>query len=216
MWARVVTRRGGHSLLCSSAHRCPRSAVACLYLAHATHCRLVHTGAARAHCAAVAMSASGGTSSDGASAAPVAMSAAPATSTGAGAGAGAGSAGAGSRDGVRFIDVGANLVDTMFQGEYRGSQKHEPDLDVVLERAWAAGLEKIVVTGTSLAESRQALEVCTSVAYGAGAARVATSTRHASSPPHAWTAAVFASTARSQARPAVLHRWCPPDQLRPV
>ncbi|CAN0556053.1 unnamed protein product, partial [Ectocarpus sp. 8 AP-2014] len=43
-----------------------------------------------------------------------------------------------------FIDIGANLLDDVFQGRYHGgSQKHEPDLDAVLERASAAGVEKV-------------------------------------------------------------------------
>lgn len=44
----------------------------------------------------------------------------------------------------RFIDIGANLLDDCFQGRYNGgSQKHEPDLDAVLERASAAGVEQV-------------------------------------------------------------------------
>lgn len=43
-----------------------------------------------------------------------------------------------------MIDIGANLLDECFQGRYNGgSQKHEPDLDAVLERARAAGVEKV-------------------------------------------------------------------------
>lgn len=43
-----------------------------------------------------------------------------------------------------FIDIGANLLDDVFQGRYHGgSQKHQPDLDAVLERASAAGVEKV-------------------------------------------------------------------------
>lgn len=43
-----------------------------------------------------------------------------------------------------FIDIGANLLDDVFQGRYHGgSQKHEPDLNAVLERATAAGVEKV-------------------------------------------------------------------------
>lgn len=43
-----------------------------------------------------------------------------------------------------FIDIGANLLDPCFQGRYNGnSQKHEPDLDAVLERARTAGVEKV-------------------------------------------------------------------------
>lgn len=45
---------------------------------------------------------------------------------------------------VSFIDIGANLLDDCFQGKYNGgSQKHEPDLDGVLERASATGVEKV-------------------------------------------------------------------------
>ncbi len=40
---------------------------------------------------------------------------------------------------------------------YHGSQKHAADLDAVLERAWQQGVERIIITGTSLEESTQAL-----------------------------------------------------------
>ncbi|KAA0190305.1 hypothetical protein HAZT_HAZT009137 [Hyalella azteca] len=56
-------------------------------------------------------------------------------------------------------DIGANLCDGMYQGEYHGSKKHAPDLDAVLARATHAGLEKIIVTGTSLQESREAVQL---------------------------------------------------------
>lgn len=52
----------------------------------------------------------------------------------------------GQKTGVRFIDIGANLLDDCFQGRYNGgSQKHEPDLDAVLDRAAAAGVEKVTL-----------------------------------------------------------------------
>ena len=59
----------------------------------------------------------------------------------------------------RYIDIGANLLDDMFQGEYRGKKAHPPDLDDVLERAAAAGVERIIVTAGSLEESKAALEL---------------------------------------------------------
>ena len=53
-----------------------------------------------------------------------------------------------------FIDVGANLLDGMFKGEYNGSQKHAPDLEQVLERAWEAGVSHIIITAGNLDEAR--------------------------------------------------------------
>lgn len=45
----------------------------------------------------------------------------------------------------------------MYSGVYNGSKKHEPDLNNVLSRAWAASLDKIVITGGNLKESAEAL-----------------------------------------------------------
>lgn len=59
----------------------------------------------------------------------------------------------------RFIDIGANLTDEMYQGIYHGSKKHEADLSHVLKRAWEAGLSKMIITGTSLSDSKAALEL---------------------------------------------------------
>ncbi|XP_068217552.1 deoxyribonuclease TATDN1-like isoform X2 [Palaemon carinicauda] len=59
----------------------------------------------------------------------------------------------------KFIDIGANLTDEMYQGIYHGSKKHEADLDQVLKRAWDAGLAKMIITGTSLSDSKTALEL---------------------------------------------------------
>ena len=40
---------------------------------------------------------------------------------------------------MRLIDIGANLLDTMYQGEYNDKHYHAPDLEDVLERSWRAG-----------------------------------------------------------------------------
>lgn len=45
-----------------------------------------------------------------------------------------------------FIDIGANLLDEVYNGKYHGgSQKHEPDLDAVLNRANEAGVGKVIL-----------------------------------------------------------------------
>ncbi|KAL3285216.1 hypothetical protein HHI36_019330 [Cryptolaemus montrouzieri] len=59
----------------------------------------------------------------------------------------------------RFIDIGANLTDSMYAGIYNNSIKHQNDLVNVLERSWKAGLEKIIITGGSLSESQKALDL---------------------------------------------------------
>lgn len=59
----------------------------------------------------------------------------------------------------KIIDIGANLTDEMYQGIYHGSKKHEADLSHVLKRAWDAGLSKMIITGTSLTDSKAALEL---------------------------------------------------------
>lgn len=60
---------------------------------------------------------------------------------------------------MRFADIAVNLTDPMFQGTYGGRKKHEADIKAVIERAKAKGVEKILITGTSLKESKAALEM---------------------------------------------------------
>lgn len=59
----------------------------------------------------------------------------------------------------KFIDIGANLTDPMYQGIYHGSPKHEPDLDRVLERSWSNNIDRIIITAGNVEESKKALEV---------------------------------------------------------
>ncbi|RHY09749.1 hypothetical protein DYB26_001233 [Aphanomyces astaci] len=60
---------------------------------------------------------------------------------------------------VRLIDIGANLADPMFVGLYRGKQKHVVlnDFEHMLQRAFTSQVEKIIITGGSLSESKEAL-----------------------------------------------------------
>lgn len=58
-----------------------------------------------------------------------------------------------------YADIGANLTDGMFQGIYNGNQKHPSDLDVVLERSWATGLQKIIITVGTISDTKDAMEI---------------------------------------------------------
>ncbi|KAE9028348.1 putative deoxyribonuclease [Phytophthora rubi] len=60
---------------------------------------------------------------------------------------------------LKMIDIGANLTDPVFTGIYRGKQKHESDLTAILARAKAFGVDKIIVTGGNLEESKAALQL---------------------------------------------------------
>ncbi|KAJ9091751.1 hypothetical protein QFC19_008961 [Naganishia cerealis] len=60
---------------------------------------------------------------------------------------------------MRFIDIAVNLTDDMFRGRYRGKELHQADLSAVLERSKAAGVETMIITGTSLKESQDALDM---------------------------------------------------------
>ncbi|XP_050123439.1 uncharacterized protein LOC126600825 isoform X2 [Malus sylvestris] len=60
---------------------------------------------------------------------------------------------------VRMIDIAVNFTDGMFRGIYNGKQCHVSDIATVLSRAWTAGVDRIIVTGGSLEESKEALTI---------------------------------------------------------
>ncbi|KAI4310618.1 hypothetical protein MLD38_035585 [Melastoma candidum] len=60
---------------------------------------------------------------------------------------------------LKMIDIAVNFTDGMFKGIYNGKQYHVGDIAAVLTRAWAAGVDRIIVTGGSLEESKEALAI---------------------------------------------------------
>jgi hypothetical protein len=61
---------------------------------------------------------------------------------------------------IKFIDIGANMLDEMFLGVYRDKHLHEPDVEHVLTRAKEAGAECIIVTAGTIEDSLKAIEFC--------------------------------------------------------
>lgn len=60
---------------------------------------------------------------------------------------------------MKFVDIGANLLDSMFVGVYRDKPRHEADFDDVLERAWSNNVDSMLVTAGTLDESSRALKL---------------------------------------------------------
>lgn len=60
---------------------------------------------------------------------------------------------------IQLIQIGINLSDPVFRGEYREKKVHDDDMDDIIERARDMGCMKFMVTGSDLEESRRAVEV---------------------------------------------------------
>lgn len=56
---------------------------------------------------------------------------------------------------LRFIDIGSNLGDPVFRGDYYGKRVHPDDFHRVLSRARSAGVAKQILTGDCLIGSQQ-------------------------------------------------------------
>lgn len=53
--------------------------------------------------------------------------------------------------------IGINLADPIFRGVYNGKQRHDDDLNGLVDRARQVGCTKLIVTGSSFRTSRDAL-----------------------------------------------------------
>merc|ERR1719266_663771 len=61
----------------------------------------------------------------------------------------------------KVVDIAVNLTDPTFKGKNRkGKRIHDDDLTLVLKRAKEHGVEKIIISGTSLGASREAIKLC--------------------------------------------------------
>lgn len=53
-------------------------------------------------------------------------------------------------------------MDPTFRGHYHSGEKHPPDIDRVLSRAFENGISKIIITGMSLESSHAAIDMARS------------------------------------------------------
>lgn len=59
-----------------------------------------------------------------------------------------------------LVDIGINLTDGMFRGRYNGKEKHECDVEDVLNRCNAVGVKSLLLTGGNVRESEGCLRLC--------------------------------------------------------
>ncbi|KAG6049166.1 hypothetical protein E4U39_006502 [Claviceps sp. Clav50 group G5] len=59
----------------------------------------------------------------------------------------------------RYVDIGINLSDPIFRGCYHGHQKHPDDLAGVVDRARQVGCTKLIITGSDIKSSHDALKL---------------------------------------------------------
>ena len=60
---------------------------------------------------------------------------------------------------LEYIDAGANLLDSMYQGIYHGKERHDPDLDIILDRAYTSGVKRIISMAGTPKECEETLEL---------------------------------------------------------
>ena len=58
----------------------------------------------------------------------------------------------------QLFDIGCNLMDDMFKGQYNGKKRHEDDTEMVLQRAKSLGVQTIICTAGNIQESIDTLK----------------------------------------------------------
>ncbi|CAI6072329.1 unnamed protein product [Clonostachys chloroleuca] len=83
---------------------------------------------------------------------------------------------------LRYADVAVTATANEFAGIYRNKQCHQPDFPHTLDRARAAGVEKVVVTGMSLSDVTTNLEIARSRPAGSCFVTIGIHPYHAAEP----------------------------------
>lgn len=63
----------------------------------------------------------------------------------------------------KYFDVGVNITDPMFSGDYHGRKHHRNDTLDVLQKAFRHHVTDVLLTGSSLAESKRTIEIVNSL-----------------------------------------------------
>lgn len=60
-----------------------------------------------------------------------------------------------------LVDVAVNITDPLFHGfDHKGRPVHQDDFEAMMDRAKAAGVTHMIITGTSYRQSQEAIKLC--------------------------------------------------------
>jgi len=68
-----------------------------------------------------------------------------------------------SEEAIEFFDIAVNMHDDMFKGIYNDKEKHPNDMRAIIGRAKENHIIGMLLTGTSVQESKEVQELCTSL-----------------------------------------------------
>eukprot|EP01028_Stygiella_incarcerata_P011479 TRINITY_DN651_c0_g1_i1.p1 TRINITY_DN651_c0_g1~~TRINITY_DN651_c0_g1_i1.p1 ORF type:complete len:353 (+),score=103.62 TRINITY_DN651_c0_g1_i1:130-1059(+) len=60
---------------------------------------------------------------------------------------------------MEFVDIGANLTDSMYDGVYHGRKHHEEDLHLVLQRSHSMGVRHVMITSGRLRDTKESIAI---------------------------------------------------------
>jgi len=69
---------------------------------------------------------------------------------------------------MKLCDIGVNILDKMFYGEYNNKYIHENDIDNVIDRAKSLSVQTLICTGSNIEESKKLLHFCTNYESSTG------------------------------------------------
>lgn len=64
---------------------------------------------------------------------------------------------------LRYTDIAVNLTDPQFQGVYNNKNYHPSDFDDILSRCVAAGVHRLIINGTDVESSEEAMKMARSI-----------------------------------------------------
>lgn len=70
---------------------------------------------------------------------------------------------------MKLCDIGVNILDKMFYGEYHNKYIHENDIHNVIDRAKSVSVQTLICTGSNIEESKKLSHFCSNYENNTGA-----------------------------------------------